>query len=584
MPEVKTRPGPCSRHRTQNHADPPLLARPRSASVGLRNPVQPTGKQRDDNDRRCCASRRNVRLGTDLLRCLRRRLLQRNHPGGLQPLVERALHQSPPARGDSAVHQGVVNTGMGFLPPASSGTGTADDRNGFHVESDAADAAQREQEWVQQSDDITARRGAETAPGEGNTPNASEPAAPAAPDASVPAAPVPVAVQPTAFDDDGNPMPGIDDPASAEDFPRFEGMDFAGPAALPDELIKVGASAQWRQARNQAYEALQELSAATSAGEQDPARLAELRESAVTKLAAWRSMLAASPDLQREILSRGMTFQRDLGVLGQLGVYGDASTVHMISVAVAQAGGAGNASPAAIQARLNELSRLDPATVLRMPGDESIAALAPRLQMDTMLGSRAHVDTTLFHLATMSDAQFEQLVRNADSVIAEGGLTRSSDRTGAMMVWGVQGTPAGLQRLGDGLSIAGRGLTNVGRGAVEWLGEDAVRGALGRVGINAEPLYVVPPGQVPSARPATTPLLSVQEVRPGMELDPQTSAVFRGGSSLTVRPNEVRYDSSGMVRPSHGVSLDIDPTASAIASRGAFHSEYSSRACNCSTR
>ena len=67
--------------------------------------------------------------------------------------------------GEHAFVSGVVNTGFDALPPASSVPGTAaDDRNGADIESDAADAARREQQWVQQSDEIIARRGAETAP------------------------------------------------------------------------------------------------------------------------------------------------------------------------------------------------------------------------------------------------------------------------------------------------------------------------------------------------------------------------------------------------------------------------------------
>ncbi len=83
--------------------------------------------------------------------------------------VSSAIVNASGGDGDHAFMSGVVNTAVGFLPPASSPAqpepgSAADYRNGSDIESDAADAARREQEWVQQSDDITARRGAETAP------------------------------------------------------------------------------------------------------------------------------------------------------------------------------------------------------------------------------------------------------------------------------------------------------------------------------------------------------------------------------------------------------------------------------------
>jgi hypothetical protein len=36
--------------------------------------------------------------------------------------------------------------------------------------------------------------------------------------------------------------------------------------------------------------------------------------------------------------------------------------------------------------------------------------------------------------------------------------------------------------------------------------------------------------------------------------------VFRGGTDFTVKPNEVKIDKvTGLVKPTHGVSLDVNP-------------------------
>jgi hypothetical protein len=43
------------------------------------------------------------------------------------------------------------------------------------------------------------------------------------------------------------------------------------------------------------------------------------------------------------------------------------------------------------------------------------------------------------------------------------------------------------------------------------------------------------------------------------ELDPRTTPVFRGGTSMAVKPNEVRVDANGQVRSTHGLSLNTDP-------------------------
>jgi hypothetical protein len=108
--------------------------------------------------------------------------------------VSSAIVNARGGDGDRAFMSGVVDTAVGFLPPASSlvqpepGSNAAHDyRNGSDVESDAADAARREHEWAQQSDAITARRGAETAPDEvsaavpGSAPDIGDGLAPAVP-------------------------------------------------------------------------------------------------------------------------------------------------------------------------------------------------------------------------------------------------------------------------------------------------------------------------------------------------------------------------------------------------------------------
>jgi hypothetical protein len=46
----------------------------------------------------------------------------------------------------------------------------------------------------------------------------------------------------------------------------------------------------------------------------------------------------------------------------------------------------------------------------------------------------------------------------------------------------------------------------------------------------------------------------------GQELDPTTTPVYRGGRDLTVKPNELRVDkATGLVQPTHGISLNTDP-------------------------
>jgi RHS repeat-associated protein len=63
-----------------------------------------------------------------------------------------------------------------------------------------------------------------------------------------------------------------------------------------------------------------------------------------------------------------------------------------------------------------------------------------------------------------------------------------------------------------------------------------------------------PQEQAP-ARPLTS-----KEVTAGMEIDPSQVRVFRGGNSFKLKPGEVKIDpTTGMVKPSRGLSLDINP-------------------------
>jgi hypothetical protein len=44
-------------------------------------------------------------------------------------------------------------------------------------------------------------------------------------------------------------------------------------------------------------------------------------------------------------------------------------------------------------------------------------------------------------------------------------------------------------------------------------------------------------------------------------IDPTRVDVYRGGTDLTVRPGEIKIDrTTGLVLPTHGVSLDTDPS------------------------
>ncbi|NER92271.1 MAG: hypothetical protein F6J86_00100 [Symploca sp. SIO1B1] len=54
--------------------------------------------------------------------------------------------------------------------------------------------------------------------------------------------------------------------------------------------------------------------------------------------------------------------------------------------------------------------------------------------------------------------------------------------------------------------------------------------------------------------------IDVSEITRGIELDPTQYAIFRGGDSFKLRPTEYIMDKvTGLVKPTHGVSLDIEP-------------------------
>ena len=48
--------------------------------------------------------------------------------------------------------------------------------------------------------------------------------------------------------------------------------------------------------------------------------------------------------------------------------------------------------------------------------------------------------------------------------------------------------------------------------------------------------------------------------KPGELIDPTQISVYRGGQSLEVNPGEVRVGKDGRVQPTHGISLETDPS------------------------
>jgi Domain of unknown function (DUF4157) len=66
----------------------------------------------------------------------------------------------------------------------------------------------------------------------------------------------------------------------------------------------------------------------------------------------------------------------------------------------------------------------------------------------------------------------------------------------------------------------------------------------------------------PQKSPTTTLArrLSAKDIARGMEIDPTTVQVFRGGKGFKLKPGEVKLDrATGLVQPTHGPSLDVVP-------------------------
>ena len=49
--------------------------------------------------------------------------------------------------------------------------------------------------------------------------------------------------------------------------------------------------------------------------------------------------------------------------------------------------------------------------------------------------------------------------------------------------------------------------------------------------------------------------------KPGEVFEPTKVNVYRGGESLEVKPGEVRLGKDGLVQPTHGISLETDPSS-----------------------
>jgi hypothetical protein len=48
--------------------------------------------------------------------------------------------------------------------------------------------------------------------------------------------------------------------------------------------------------------------------------------------------------------------------------------------------------------------------------------------------------------------------------------------------------------------------------------------------------------------------------KPGEIIDPTQVSIYRGGESLEVKPGEVRLGNDRLVQPTHGISLESDPS------------------------
>lgn len=229
--------------------------------------------------------------------------------------------------------------------------------------------------------------------------------------------------------------------------------------------------------------------------------------------------MQTDPVLMKEVLSRGLTDRRDVDTLGLLGAFGETDAVHRIAVAVSQAGGAGRATAQGISAQLQSLDSFGASFVNRIPGEMSIEAAAPGLYLNTLLGMRNHVDSTMLYVASMTGDQMAQLGRYTDTVMAQGGMTRYQDNERlAGLFSGMQTTSAGLARVGEGLSVASLGLQNFASSLGQSIGnmnpEILANSTIGKMLNSAVgPMYVVPKtaggttfvvanhGDMPSPRP-----------------------------------------------------------------------------------
>lgn len=254
----------------------------------------------------------------------------------------------------------------------------------------------------------------------------------------------------------------------ANDGDRFDGIDVAGPGS-PDMIRKAGASQGLKGVTDKYYRGADSVNAALSMGGQDPGRVAELLAAGLGDMNSARKELQGSSALLEEVGGRGLTDPKgDLQKLGMAGAFGDPSTVQRIAVATANAGGAGRATAQGISEHLNELELFTNAQVNAMAGDAGVLAAAPGVYMDSLLGLRRHVDTSMVYLASMSDAQMAQVGSYADRVIADGGMSRYSDNQGlAALFSGMSATNAGIRRVGEGVSAAALGLRNVANGLTQ---------------------------------------------------------------------------------------------------------------------
>ena len=77
-------------------------------------------------------------------------------------------------------------------------------------------------------------------------------------------------------------------------------------------------------------------------------------------------------------------------------------------------------------------------------------------------------------------------------------------------------------------------------------------------------------GKKPEAKKTEPQSVDKANIKPGMELDPTKSKVFRGGKDLTLKSGEVKVDpTTGLVKSSHGPSLDVN--AATVEKFGGAH-------------